>query len=76
MKFEIDEEKIYKHYWSKERIEGYAKRNNSTFLEALLYLYFFNYVSVSNKDQSENLGREMYKKFASGTARFLRGDLW
>jgi hypothetical protein len=41
MKFEIDEEKIYKHYWSKERIEGYAKRNNSTFLEALLYLYFF-----------------------------------
>ena len=70
MIFEIKDEEIYKH-WSKERIQGYAKEFNFSFLEALLYLWFFNNVSVSTDDQRKDLGREMYRKFAKGTARIL-----
>lgn len=72
MLFEIDEEKVFEH-WTEARIEGYAKEFNMTYLEAMLYLWFFNNVSVSTDDQRKDLGREMYRKFAKGTARFLEG---
>lgn len=72
MLFEIDEEKVFEH-WTEARIEGYAKEMNMTYLEAMLYLWFFNNVSVSCDDQAKDLGREMYRKFARGTARFLEG---
>ena len=73
MIFEIDEKKIFEQHWSEARIKGYAKEFNMSYLEALLYLWFFNNVSVSTDDQRKDLGREMYRKFARGTARFLNG---
>lgn len=72
MLVEIDEKKVFEH-WTEARIEGYAKELNMTYLEAMLYLWFFNFVSVSTDDQRKDSGREMYKKFARGTARFLEG---
>lgn len=72
MLIEIDEKKVFEH-WTEERIEGYAKELNMTYLEAMLYLWLFNFVSVSSDDQKKDCGREMYKKFARGMAEFLEG---
>lgn len=72
MIIEIDEKKVFEH-WTEARIEGYAKELEMTYLEAILYLWLFNFVSVSTDEQKNNCGREMYKKFAKGVARFLEG---
>lgn len=72
MLFMVDEEQIFKH-WTEERIEGYARDMGITYLEAILYLWLFNFVSISRDDWEKNCGREMYKKFAKGFVRFLEG---
>lgn len=70
MQLNIDEVKVFKH-WTEARIEGYAKELGMSYLEALIYLYAFNFISISTEDQRKDCGREMYKKIARGIARLL-----
>lgn len=70
MKLQIDMEKIYKDF-PDGKIKAFMKEYNLTELESVLYLYGFNYISISPDDRNKNCGREMYLKFAKGMARIL-----
>lgn len=70
MNFSIDVSKVEKHF-SKEKIKAYIKENNFTYIEALFYLYAFNFVSISMQDLKKDCGREMYREFARGLGRMI-----
>ena len=63
--------KIYKRF-GKEQVEHFMSVLKMTELETLLYLWFYNHVSITPADRSQNFGREMYKKFAKAIASLLR----
>ena len=46
MIIDIDEKKVFEH-WTEARIKGYAKEMGMTYLEAMLYLFFFNFVNYT-----------------------------
>ena len=60
---EIDKKEIQEHF-AKGQIERFMKDLNLTYLEAVLYLWFYNHVGISSKDRSVDCGRPMYIKFA------------
>lgn len=57
--------------FSKKKIEDIAKEKGISFQECLFLLYFYNNISISDKDRSNNAGIEMYKKFAKATVKVL-----
>lgn len=69
MKLEISEEEIAKH-WEEERIQAFMKELNLTRLEAIIYLWSFNNISISKSDLKD-LGRPMYIKFAKGLSGLI-----
>ena len=70
--FDLDEYKVFDHF-SEFQIETTAKELGLTYKEAIFYLWFWNYVSISPKDREEKHGEEMYKKFAKSTINLLEG---
>ena len=59
----IDFEKIEKQFFP-QQVELWEKNFNGDREAALLYLWFFNNVSVSWKALKNDNGREMYRTFA------------
>lgn len=59
----IDFEKIEKQFFP-QQVELWEKNFNGDREAALLYLWFFNNVSVSWKAIQKDNGREMYRTFA------------
>ena len=59
----IDFEKIEKQFFPRQ-VELWEKNFNGDREAALLYLWFFNNVSVSWKDLKNDNGRGMYRTFA------------
>ena len=63
--------KLYRHF-ANEKVKEFMQGLKMTELETLLYLWFYNHVSITPADRSQNFGREMYKKFAQAIASLLR----
>jgi len=69
--FELDIEKIGEHF-SEGQIKGFMVDLDMTYLEAILYLWFFNYVSITNQDRNKDCGRAMYIKFAKAITEITK----
>lgn len=72
MIIKIDDMKVFRH-WKKEKIEEIAAEKEMSQLEAIVYLWFYNYVSISEVDRSKDSGRRMYIKFAKCFGELIRG---
>lgn len=66
----IDFEKIEKQFFP-QQIEIWEKEFNGSRETALLYLWFFNNISVSWKKLKNDNGREMYRSFAEAISSKL-----
>ena len=70
----IDFEKIEKQFFP-QQVELWEKNFNGSRETALLYLWFFNNVSVSWKAIKNDNGREMYRTFAVAvSSKLLEAD--
>lgn len=63
MLIQLDEEKIFNRF-TEDTIERMMTKYNLSYLGAIIYLYTYNDISISEKDLKENNGSEMYIKFA------------
>lgn len=70
MQLYINEEEISK-YWEEERIQDFMQELNLSRLEAIIYLWSFNNISIS-KDDLKDLGRPMYIKFATSISDLIK----
>lgn len=66
----IDFEKIEKQF-SQQQVDIWEKEFDGDREVALLYLWFFNNVSVSWKKLKNDNGREMYRSFAEAISSKL-----
>lgn len=71
MKLTIDNDLIQRHF-SEGQIQGFMKDLNLTYFETVLYLWFFNNVSICLKDVKTDLGRPMYLEFAKGAGKLVK----
>ena len=71
MIIEIDDELIKKHF-SDGQIKGYMNELNCDYIESFLYLWLFNYVSITPKERNTDMGRPMYRKIAKCIGKILK----
>lgn len=63
IKYEIDTEEINKNF-TEGQIKAYMKEYDISYVEAVAYLYFFNYAHVRLDDFKKDFGRQMFLKHA------------
>lgn len=63
IKYEIDTEEINKNF-TEGQIKAYMKEYDISYIEAVTYLYFFNYAHVRLDDFKKDFGRQMFLKHA------------
>lgn len=68
--FIIDTEKVEKHF-NKGQIKAYSNELEISQIAALAYLYFYNFVSITQNDLKKDSGRAMYREFAHGLNKML-----
>lgn len=71
VKIELDTELI-KGNFSEGQIKGFMRELNLTYFETVLYLWFFNNVSITNKERDSDAGRPMYIKFAKNVGKLVK----
>ena len=74
MKIELDTELIQKNF-SDGQIQGFMRELNLTYFETVLYLWFYNHVSISTKERDTDNGRPMYIKFAKSAGKVINGAI-
>lgn len=73
-KYIVDEECLAAPFSEEQQIKHYAKENNFTRLESILYLWAFNNFSVHYPDDLKDSGRPMYRKLARKLSDLLRNS--
>lgn len=71
IRYEIDTEKV-KLDFSEGQIKRYMKEYGISYLEAVAYLYFYNYAHVRLDDFKKDFGRQMFVKHAKVLPRILK----
>lgn len=71
MKIEIDDKLIQEHF-SEGQIKGFMQDLELNYIETVLYLWFYNYCSISSKEIDIDNGRPMYIKFAKSAGRIFK----
>ena len=71
IKYEIDTEEINKNF-TEGQIKAYIKEYGISYIEAVAYLYFYNYAHVRLDDFKKNFGRQMFVKHAKVLPQFLK----
>lgn len=71
MKITIDIDLISKHF-SDGQIKGFMNDLELNYIEAVLYLWFFNNVSITSKERDTDCGRAMYIKFAKSVGKVIK----
>lgn len=71
MQLEISDELIQKHF-SDGQIQGFMNDLHLSRIETIFYLWFFNFVSICQKDLKLDCGRQMYFEFAKGAGKLLK----
>lgn len=66
----LNQELLNLHH-SEGQIKAYMREYNFTYIQAVLYLWFYNNVSISPKDLKTDCGRPMYKQFAESVRELL-----
>lgn len=70
MKYVIDDEKLSQEF-TEEQIKGIMKLYYFSRLEALIYLWSFNYFITNTDEIKKDLGRPMYRKLAKKFSRLF-----
>ena len=70
MKLEIDDSLIQKHF-TDGQIKGFMRELNFDKIQTLMYLWFFNFVSIQLQDLRKDGGRGMYRKFAESVGEII-----
>ena len=65
---------MVKEHFSDGQIKGFMEELNFTYTETILYLWLFNYVSITPKERNTDMGRPMYRKIAKCVARILKEE--
>ena len=64
--------KLNKHlldiHFTEGQIKAFMKEYDFNYIQSVLYLWFFNNVSISPKDLKTESGRPMYRAFAESVA--------
>lgn len=63
-------ELVGKHF-SEGQIKGFMNDLELSYTEAVLYLWFYNFVSICQKDLKTDNGRPMYLRFARSAANLI-----
>ena len=71
MELKIDIDKIKEHC-TDGQIKRYMEELGFTYAESILYLWLFNYVSITPKERNTDMGRPMYRKIAKCVARLIK----
>ena len=71
IRYEIDTEEINKDF-TEGQIKTYMKEYDIGYLEAVAYLYFYNYAHVRLDDFKKDFGRQMFVKHAKVLPRILK----
>lgn len=70
MKYVIDDEKLSQEF-TEGQINGIMKLYRFSRLEALIYLWSFNYFITNTDEVKEDLGRPMYRNLATTFSRLF-----
>lgn len=70
MKYVIDDEKLSQEF-TEGQINGIMKLYRFSRLEALIYLWSFNYFITNTDEVKEDLGRPMYRNLATTFCRLF-----
>lgn len=63
IKFEIDTEEVNKNF-TNGQIKSFMVEYQISYMEAVAYLYFYNYAHVRLSDFKKDFGRQMFVKHA------------
>lgn len=69
--YEIKTDELEKNF-SDKQVKAYMELYKISYLEAVTYLYFYNYASVQIDDFKFDCGRPMFLKFAKVLPKILR----
>lgn len=70
MKYVIDDEKLSQEF-TEGQINGIMKLYSFSRLEALIYLWSFNYFITNTDEVKKDLGRMMYRNLATTFSRLF-----
>lgn len=71
MKITVDTNLIQEHF-TEGQIKGFMRDLSLSYIEAVLYLWFYNNVSITNKERNTDSGRPMYIKFAKSAGKIIK----